>query len=67
MIRAAQEVVQRLQPVKQETRAIYDRVKYGVAIGRWPRAREIAADLTNAADALEGELAEIIRELRKAR
>ena len=67
MIRVAQEVIQRLQPIKQETQAIYDRVKYGLSTGGWPRVREIAADLTNSAGTLEGELAEIIQELRAVR
>ena len=67
MISVAQEVIQRLQPIKQETQAIYDRVKYGLSAGGWPRVREIAADLTNGAVALEAELAEIIRGLRGER
>ena len=67
MISVAQEVIRRLQPIKQETQAIYDRVKYGLSAGGWPRVREIAADLTNGAVALEAELAEIIRGLRGER
>lgn len=65
-IRVAQDVIRELQQLKPQLDKLYDRVKY--SFSSWgEKPRSIAADLTNTAGQLEGELSRKIRALRSRR
>lgn len=66
-IKAAQQLIPRIQRLHKETDAIYENVKYVISAGGWPRVREVAADLTNAAGTLEMELGQVIAKAREMR
>jgi hypothetical protein len=66
-LQSARRLLPEVQRLHRETDWLYDKVKYSLSMGGWPKVREVAADAANALGQLEGELAEIIRATREMR